>query len=82
MSSYQDSNWITANSDQLRAEYAGMWIAIKNQQVIASSVSFAALQIRVVMLGVGGWSLTRIPAIGEPWFDEYEQPTPPPQSPG
>ena len=63
--------WVSANLKQLTSEYAGSWIAIKNNAVVAASTNLQELLGQIEAQSIPNPFLTQVPAGPIIWETAY-----------
>jgi hypothetical protein len=61
-------DWVAAHYNELRQHYPQMWIAVLEQQVVASSEALPSLLEELQQRGIESAFVTRIPSGGIPEF--------------
>ena len=63
--------WVSANLEQLTREYAGNWIAISNNEVVAASTTLQELLSLIEAQSIQNPFLTRVPETPIIWETAY-----------
>lgn len=64
-------DWMNANADMLAKEYAGKWIAVSEDVLVASGETEARVLGNVTELGINDFLLVRIPSPDDPQIQMF-----------